>query len=616
MTHPSLARLGLTVDADERAIRRAYARELKLIDQDADPAGFQALREAYEMASAWAQHRARMAAQASLAVAMELEHGPQDDSGLPAAAVHAVGQTGQVAAHATDGRMERIAPLPGAASPGPGQPQASREDGEGALALLEDEHPSDTMQARVEEDVAAPTPSSISVEVMCELLAALKPNARREPRMAQQAWKAALLGALNDERLVPLDVRQYFEYVVLEYLNSAWQDSHPDVLHAAAQVFEWETDRARLRVFGTFGELADMALQQRHVLDSMHKAEADLQAQALAYLRAGQLPERKQLAVLYPCLYRMRAQAPEYVRLVVDPEVAARWQAAYEQFGLRDPATVPPPADKAAASAGSSDAGHSLRWMLIFCFFMALKFGLSALIGKDRPPSPPPAVMEAGPTAEEIRDIQSRIQYQPRFQGKKEVELISEYLVHINSIGKVAPAYLTKSSGDPDFDAAVEKALLDARPFPYTTKRQFSIQIGMRYSWEAQEAAVQAPRQAAPVPAPAVSQLSDDELDEIRKRIFFTYHGDDDIGTAAYRVKLDAEGHIVSLDKAKASAQPGFDEAVKNAIVSMEPFASGRGTAFRVAFTRRPKTPAPSVAGENKAAETVQPSDSAPGDLP
>lgn len=49
--------LGVGHDASERDVRRAYATRLKRIDAEADPAGFQALREAYETALAWLRHR-------------------------------------------------------------------------------------------------------------------------------------------------------------------------------------------------------------------------------------------------------------------------------------------------------------------------------------------------------------------------------------------------------------------------------------------------------------------------------------------------------------------------------------------------------------------------------
>ena len=54
-----LLRLDLGPDTDARAIRRAYARELKLIDQEADLPAFQTLRECYEVALRWAAYQAQ-----------------------------------------------------------------------------------------------------------------------------------------------------------------------------------------------------------------------------------------------------------------------------------------------------------------------------------------------------------------------------------------------------------------------------------------------------------------------------------------------------------------------------------------------------------------------------
>jgi protein TonB len=54
-----LQQLGLGIDASDKAIRRAYAQRVKLIDQATHPEDFQRLREAYDAALAWHEARER-----------------------------------------------------------------------------------------------------------------------------------------------------------------------------------------------------------------------------------------------------------------------------------------------------------------------------------------------------------------------------------------------------------------------------------------------------------------------------------------------------------------------------------------------------------------------------
>lgn len=70
----ALALLGVEAPVDERDVRRAYARTLKVIDQEADPQGFQRLREAYERVMARLAEMGGMIDAHSAAPEPESEH--------------------------------------------------------------------------------------------------------------------------------------------------------------------------------------------------------------------------------------------------------------------------------------------------------------------------------------------------------------------------------------------------------------------------------------------------------------------------------------------------------------------------------------------------------------
>lgn len=180
-----LARLGLDDSADAGAIRRAYARELKQIDQQSDAAGFQLLRDAYEKAMAWANRKSVGGSGASTVVAAMPE--AQAPPAPPGAPVHP-----QDEAPHRDG--QRTAPPPPTAS--------ARDAGAGEIPLR-------LAQAVFEEFQAA----------------GAKLVAQRYKRDATQ-WREQLKHCLDDERMLNLGARAHFEFLIGRLLADGWQAGH------------------------------------------------------------------------------------------------------------------------------------------------------------------------------------------------------------------------------------------------------------------------------------------------------------------------------------------------------------------------------------------------------
>lgn len=72
----ALRELGLGPDADERAVKRAYAARLKTVRPDADPEGFQRLHAAYQQALEWVRERSEETADAASVQTLPMESPP------------------------------------------------------------------------------------------------------------------------------------------------------------------------------------------------------------------------------------------------------------------------------------------------------------------------------------------------------------------------------------------------------------------------------------------------------------------------------------------------------------------------------------------------------------
>jgi hypothetical protein len=262
-----LQRLGISADADERSIRRAYARELKLIDQEADPAGFQTLREAYDEALYWSRYRAdelhRDATVQAINGTVEApretpQQTPEFSESSPVAMTPPVQELfiakhddkfhGDATVQVTDVAVETP----------PETPQQTPELNESSPAAMT---PPPVQELFVADHEAA------ADMVFAEFMERCGRVVADVPAMDEGPFERELRHSLADARLVSIIARDSFERHVANLLTAGWQPGHEALLVAATTVFDWENDRRRVTGLGQAGAMLDRAIEQRAMFD-------------------------------------------------------------------------------------------------------------------------------------------------------------------------------------------------------------------------------------------------------------------------------------------------------------------------------------------------------------
>ncbi|RZI82653.1 MAG: J domain-containing protein [Rubrivivax sp.] len=316
-----LAHLGLAPDADERAVRRAYAKLLKQIDQEADLAGFQQLRECYETALNWARHEAQAQAEAEA----------------------------------------------------PSQVEEVHHQFEAPTEQLNEEAPSDLIEAETQ-----PSPDIQAQAVFQAFMASMQQNPFGDKLSAIMAMDKSLA----DNRLVNLDARAYFEWFMAQTLVQGWQPGHEVLFVAATERFDWINDPHRLLRFGRVGHFINNALNERLGYNGQSSQTQEAQRRLIVQLRKPGHPGPSRVIKDLPHLEQLARTFPHWLSIIAPVDKLAEWRAWDEAIPrwrrrLTYQSAVPEIKTKPAKSSGKSPL-----WLAIFAMMV---IGQLAKLGHDTP---------------------------------------------------------------------------------------------------------------------------------------------------------------------------------------------------------------------------------------
>ena len=551
-TFPFLIRLGLQGDADAKDIRRAYARELKKIDQSADPAGFQELREAYEVALQWQAHRqfAGEPPEADTATS---------DAELPPAPVHE-----------------------------PAEEIPLRQQAVSTEAV-----PTEAVAARRAPD----DPYQLAAAAFEKFTASTDMLVKRNDARHQSIWKTVLQRSLDSDDLLNLSARSIFEAHIAHLLASGWKPGHETLFVVASDVFEWTRDSRRLAQFGEAGAMLNRAIDEWKLYETLSPHAIGTFKQLIQQVRA--TPNAAGVAGRSDLLLfqQLAGRFYTWLAVIIDRDTLDSWSGAAHAEAQRPGAA---PAQQLTTgnlqdaqpekSSPWSFQGSNLIW--IFIVFAALRGCFSMLNEKPKGFYPPatslsqPALQQPAPerprrqkvepekplSQERIDEIRSRISYQ--WPADLVVgEYIAVYDVFIDADGGILGMNKVSSSGVNGYDAAVAKAIRESKPFPPGTKTRFTLRYGVT------------------VGKPAASKgkpPTQEQLRAVQDEIFYVPGSVIKSGElrVSYEVELNAQGKVIKLKKLKGSRDPMYDEVVADALKATQAFPPGTQRKFSVEYYR------------------------------
>jgi hypothetical protein len=440
--------LGLNLDACERDIRRAYARQLKSIDQENNQAGFQRLRDAYESALEWAAWKAG----AADAEADTNDRFDRDVCFDPDAHAHV-----HADAACTD---ETALTAPQAFEPAAGKPLLANSAAIGRAAF-----------ARLEADLDT---------------LALHPAAHPD----WEPWVTALLQYLEADELVSIDARTVFEANLVIRLAEGWQPGHDHLFDVAGEVFDWSDGRSLAR-FGQHGAFLDRAVTDASAFKQIDPEHQLMLQQKMQALRLRTPIDARQLRADQRDIELMMVRFPALMHVTVGNDNVDYWRntcsffpdqgAALEIVDQQPLAPMPKPfIARMRSKSGFHGVSLALILLLICAFFD---------VSSERQPHQARGLVPQHVLERHMAPV--RYQTQPHVKpGLLTVALI----VFLDKSNRVMMADITGTSGDEKFDEAVRQALQEATPFPAGTPKMFGVDYAKQIEPAKPAPAMQSPR--------------------------------------------------------------------------------------------------------------------------